>query len=188
MPEVGLVRPCHGSSTPVRISHSRPPCVIPMSLGAGTGRKYPPTVVLARQPTTGCFVDGWDRSAPSLAVIDAEQLRTGGLGAPSSVAWPLSGSRRRERVQDRIFTCQKANAEWPLKVPLYFHHDIKTKSRSSKIKFFQKFLELSSISPELRAGHSILSGQFGGRVPGISTDVEIQKIICPGLPSGKGFP
>lgn len=83
----GWLRPCHGSFTPVRISHSRPPCVIPRSRGAGTGRKYPPTGVLAKQLTTSWFSDGRDRSAPYLAVIDVEQLHTGGLGAPSVVAW-----------------------------------------------------------------------------------------------------
>ncbi len=72
LPEGGLVGPCHGSSTPVRISHSRPPCVIPRSRGAGTGRKYPPAEVMARQPTTGCFSDGWNRWAPYLAVIYTE--------------------------------------------------------------------------------------------------------------------
>lgn len=70
LPEGWLVRPSHGSSTPARISRSRPPCVIPL-MGAGTGRKYPPAVVLARQPTTGCFWVGWNRWAPYLAVIYA---------------------------------------------------------------------------------------------------------------------
>lgn len=85
LPEVWLVGPCHGSSTPARISRSRPPCVFPVS-GAGTGRKYPPAVVMARQPTTGCFWDGWDRWAPYLAVIYADSVCTGGLGASSAVA------------------------------------------------------------------------------------------------------
>ena len=87
----GWLRPCHGSFTPVRISHSRPPCVIPISLGAGTGRKYPPAEVMAKQPTTSCFQVGRGRSAPSLAVIDVEQLHTGGHGAPSFVASAFSG-------------------------------------------------------------------------------------------------
>lgn len=73
----------------MRISHSRPPCVIPIPLGAGTRRKYPPAGVMAKQPTMGCFWDGRDRSAPYLAVFDVEQLHTGGHGAPSSVAWRL---------------------------------------------------------------------------------------------------
>lgn len=108
LPEVRLVRPCHGSFTPVRISHSRPPCVIPMSLGAGTGRKYPPARVMARQPTTGCFWDGRDRWAPYLAVIYADAVCTGGLGAPSLVALHC-----RERVQDRIWNCRGANQSRP---------------------------------------------------------------------------
>lgn len=86
LPEVRLVRPCHGSSTPARISRSRPPCVFPMSLGAGTGRKYPPAVVMARQPTIGCFWDGWNRWAPYLAVIYTGLPCAGGLGASSAVA------------------------------------------------------------------------------------------------------
>lgn len=88
LPEVRLAGPCHGSFTPVRISHSCPPCVIPI-MGAGTGRKYPPAGVMARQPTTGCFWDGRDRWAPYLAVIYADAVCTGGLGAPSAVAWPF---------------------------------------------------------------------------------------------------
>ncbi len=60
-----------------------------MLLGAGTGRKYPPAEVMARQPTTGCFWDGRDRWAPYLAVIYTGEACAGGLGAPSAVAWPF---------------------------------------------------------------------------------------------------
>ncbi len=110
LPEVRLVGPCHGIFTPVRISHSRPPCVIPI-MGAGTGRKYPPAGVMARQPTTGCFWDGWNRSSPCLAVIlHRVKPCAGGLGAPSPVA-----HRCRERVQDRIFNFQSSPGEF---VPL----------------------------------------------------------------------
>ena len=49
-----------------------------------------PDGVIAIQPATGCFVDGWIRSAPCLAVMDADAVCTGGLGASSSVARPCS--------------------------------------------------------------------------------------------------
>ena len=87
LPEVGLVKALSWEFHPREDLSQPPPCVIPRSRGAGTGRKYPPTGVLAKQLTTSWFSDGRDRSAPYLAVIDVEQLHTGGLGAPSVVAW-----------------------------------------------------------------------------------------------------
>lgn len=38
--EPRLASPRHGTLTPGRISVGRPPCVIPIPMGAGTGRKY----------------------------------------------------------------------------------------------------------------------------------------------------
>jgi len=38
--EPRLAPPRHGSLTPGRISVGRPPCLVPIPVGAGTGRKY----------------------------------------------------------------------------------------------------------------------------------------------------
>ena len=104
-PQLASLR--HGRLTPARISPGCPPC---LRLGLGRSIIIPGGVV-AKQPATGCFVDGWDRSAPYLAVVDrcgsawlSEPNRkvwvsssatlccasTGGLGASSSVACPCS--------------------------------------------------------------------------------------------------
>lgn len=80
----------------MRISHGRPPCVIPIA-GAGTGRKYhcPPARVFAKQSAIGCFSDGWTRFTPYLPSLMEDfwsryfrPASTGGLGASSSVAFP----------------------------------------------------------------------------------------------------
>ena len=79
-PQLASLR--HGRLTPARISPGCPPC-----LRLGLGRSIIiPGGVIAKQPATGCFVDGWIRLAPYLAVFDAGFICTGGLGASSSVA------------------------------------------------------------------------------------------------------
>ena len=104
-PQLASLR--HGRLTPARISPGCPPC-----LRLGLGRSIiVPDGVIAIQLAIGCFVDGWTRLAPYLAVIDRcrsawlskpnrkvwvssfATLRcasTGGLGASSSVACPCS--------------------------------------------------------------------------------------------------
>ena len=63
------------------------------------------TGFMAKQLAVGCFSDGCDRSAPSLAVIDKGgrihcnlSAFTGGLGASSSVAFPLGACQERIQV------------------------------------------------------------------------------------------
>lgn len=68
-PQLASLR--HGRLTPARISPGCPPC---LRLGLGRSIIIPDGVV-AKQPATGCFVDGWDRSAPYLAVIDRGSIR-----------------------------------------------------------------------------------------------------------------
>ena len=49
--EPRLASPRHGTLTPGRISVGRPPCLIPIPVGAGTGRKYHcPCLALAPPP------------------------------------------------------------------------------------------------------------------------------------------
>ena len=63
-PQLASLR--HGRLTPARISPGCPPC-----LRLGLGRSIiAPDGVIAKQPATGCFVDGWTRLAPYLAVVD----------------------------------------------------------------------------------------------------------------------
>ena len=63
-PQLASLR--HGRLTPARISPGCPPC-----LRLGLGRSIiVPDGVIAKQPATGCFVDGWTRLAPYLAVVD----------------------------------------------------------------------------------------------------------------------
>ncbi len=52
-----LASPRHGRLTPARISPGCPPC---LRLGLGRSIIVPDGVV-AKQPATGCFVDGWTR-------------------------------------------------------------------------------------------------------------------------------
>ena len=52
-----LASPRHGRLTPARISPGCPPC---LRLGLGRSIIVPGGVV-AKQPATGCFVDGWTR-------------------------------------------------------------------------------------------------------------------------------
>lgn len=104
-PQLASLR--HGRLTPARISPGCPPC-----LRLGLGRSIiVPDGVIAKQFAIGCFADGWNRSAPYLAVVDrcrsawlSEPNRnvwvssfatlrcasTGGLGASSGVARPFS--------------------------------------------------------------------------------------------------
>ena len=63
--EPRLAPPRHGTFTPGRISVGRPPCVIPVSPGLGLdGSIIVPGGIIAKQPATGCFVDGWTRWHP----------------------------------------------------------------------------------------------------------------------------
>lgn len=64
--EPRLASPRHGTLTPGRISVGRPPC---LRLGLD-GSIIVPDGIIAIQLATGCFVDGWTRLAPYLAVVD----------------------------------------------------------------------------------------------------------------------
>jgi hypothetical protein len=84
---------------------------------------------MAKQPATGCFSDGCDRFAPSLAVIDKGgrihcnlSAFTGGLGASSSVAFPLGACQ--ERIQ--VFGCSvvKEQERQPLFCLLPFYWEL----------------------------------------------------------------
>ena len=68
-PQLASLR--HGSSTPGRISVGRPPC---LSLGLD-GSIIVPDGIIAIQLATGCFMDGWTRLAPYLAVVDRGYIR-----------------------------------------------------------------------------------------------------------------
>ncbi len=82
---------------------------------------------MAKQPATGCFSDGCDRSAPSLAVIDKSggihcnlAAFTGGLGASSSVAVPSrQGDLSGTYPSLRMFSCQRTG-EAAFVLPLTF--------------------------------------------------------------------
>ena len=69
--EPQLASPRHGTLTPGRISVGRPPC---LRLGLD-GSIIIPGGVVAIQLATGCFLDGWTRLAPSLAVVDRGGIR-----------------------------------------------------------------------------------------------------------------
>ena len=85
----------HGSLTPARIARGRPPCLVPIPPGAGTGRKYhcPWRESLRYSlPSAVLWTDGTalHLTWPSLMQIAC----TGGPGASSNVAcpfWALSG-------------------------------------------------------------------------------------------------
>ena len=121
----------HGNFTPPRISPSSPHCVR-LWLGRSIITRLLTRVVSgsaelehnARQPATGCFVDGWNRSAPYWAVMDADLVCTGGLGASSSVAsaspsgasrqrtYPVAGSsifKEQKRAFDQRYSQCRAN-------------------------------------------------------------------------------
>ena len=68
-PQLASLR--HGSSTPGRISVGRPPC---LRLGLD-GSIIVPDGIIAIQLATGCFMDGWTRLAPCLAVVDRGYIR-----------------------------------------------------------------------------------------------------------------
>ena len=100
----------HGTLTPPRISPSCPHCLIPVSPGAVAGQEYHYQIAdegragskLAAMrnspPQAALWTDG-HRSAPSLAVFDAEMYScTGGLGASSSVASAPSRRASRQRT------------------------------------------------------------------------------------------
>ena len=106
-PQLASLR--HGRLTPARISPGCPPC---LRLGLGRSIIIPGRVI-AKQPATGCFVDGWTRSAPYLAVIDAGFICTGGLGASSSVACPGQGAPSGRYPDDWIFDFQRTREEPP---------------------------------------------------------------------------
>lgn len=57
-----------------------------------------PDGVVAKQPATGCFSGGWDRFAPSLAVIDAGCPAQVVLAHPPASLAPFTGPRQ-ERIQ-----------------------------------------------------------------------------------------
>ena len=106
-PQLASLR--HGRLTPARISPGCPPC-----LRLGLGRSIiVPDGVIAKQPATGCFVDGWIRLAPYLAVVDAGFICTGGLGASSSVACPGQGAPSGRYPDDWIFDFQRTREETP---------------------------------------------------------------------------
>ena len=68
------------------------------------------------QLATGCFMDGWTRLTPYLAVIDTENICIGGLGASSNVACPCSaGASSGTYSDDWIFYFQRTHEK---KVPL----------------------------------------------------------------------
>ena len=68
-PQLASLR--HGRLTPARISPGCPPC-----LRLGLGRSIIiPGGVIAIQLATGCFLDGWTRLAPYLAVVDRGEIR-----------------------------------------------------------------------------------------------------------------
>ena len=69
--EPRLASPRHGTLTPGRISVGRPPC---LRLGLD-GSIIVPDGIIAIQLATGCFVDGWTRLAPYLAVVDRGEIR-----------------------------------------------------------------------------------------------------------------
>lgn len=74
--EPRLASPRHGTLTPGRISVGRPHCLIPISVGAVTGRKY--HYPWRSHCDTAChrlFLDGWTRLAPYLAVVDRGEIR-----------------------------------------------------------------------------------------------------------------
>ena len=104
-PQLASLR--HGRLTPARISPGCPPC-----LRLGLGRSIIiPDGVIAKQPATGCFVDGWTRLAPYLAVFDAGFVCTGGLGASSSVAGPGQGAPSGKYPDGRIFDFRGATSD-----------------------------------------------------------------------------
>lgn len=68
-PQLASLR--HGRLTPARISPGCPPC-----LRLGLGRSIiVPDGVIAIQLAIGCFMDGWTRLAPCLAVVDRGYIR-----------------------------------------------------------------------------------------------------------------
>ena len=100
---------CVMGVSPPRGSPGCPPC-----LRLGLGRSIIiPGGVIAKQPATGCFVDGWIRLAPYLAVFDAGFICTGGLGASSSVACPGQGAPSGRYPDDWIFDFQRTREETP---------------------------------------------------------------------------
>ena len=99
---------------------------------------------MAKQPATGCFSDGCDRSAPSLAVIDKSgrihcnlAAFTGGPGASSCVAFPLGTCQ--ERIQ--VFGYEIVKEHWrrPLFCLLLFYWELFSSLRTSNFKFFKIF-------------------------------------------------
>ena len=104
------------------------------------------TGFMAKQSATGCFLDGCDRSAPSLAVIDKSgrihcnlSAFTGGLGASSCVAFPLGACQ--ERIQVFGYEIVKEQKRRPLFCLLLFYWelflDFMTRNFNfSKILFF----------------------------------------------------
>ena len=68
--EPRLASPRHGTLTPGRISAGRPLC-LRLRLD---GSIIIPGGVIAIQLATGCFLDGWTRLAPYLAVVDRGEI------------------------------------------------------------------------------------------------------------------
>ena len=124
--EPRLAPPRHGTFTPGRISVGRPPCVIPVSPGAGTGRKYHcPWRNYCETARHRLFCGRMDPLAPYWPSLTAEpgskQIRkrscafflycsipsAGGHGASSSVACPCSAEAPSGRYSDDwIFYCR----------------------------------------------------------------------------------
>ena len=92
----------HGNLTPPRIAPSCPHCVrlwLGRSIivaGGGRAGSVEPAAMRNSPPQAVLWTDGY-RSAPSLAVFDADLVCTGGPGASSSVALasPSGASRQR---------------------------------------------------------------------------------------------
>lgn len=79
----------------------RPPSLLGPRITGGwdwTGVSLSLTESLRTQPATGCFSGGWNRWAPSLAVIDAGLPAQVVLAHPPASLAPFSGPRQ-ERIQ-----------------------------------------------------------------------------------------
>ena len=109
----------HGNFTPPRIAPSCPHCVVPVSPGAVAGQEYHDgwrgsdqgsfgsPGRNAKQPATGCFVDGWVPLRTLCAALIGAAVgesfplalaSTGGLRASSSVASALLPGASRQRT------------------------------------------------------------------------------------------